>query len=103
MMACGTTQQDAIVGKWITSISNQTFDFAPDGTVTLTDHDKDVTLHGTYTFTDATHMRLQMEPGAFEIPENFVEVDIRGNQMALTGALSASGYSSVLFLTKSTD
>lgn len=97
---CGS-MQEAIVGTWQVSGKSQVVEFAQDGTMKVTDTENAKTFEGHYQFTDDTHLEMTLDPLVFGQNKTSVEVDIRTNQMVLTGIFDpASTRSSLMTFTK---
>lgn len=88
---CGTNQEEAIIDTWQVSGKEQTIEFQQDGTMLVTDNtiEGEPQLYtGRYTFADASHIDIEIDPEVFGLAEIYAEVDIRGNQMVLSGYFS---------------
>ena len=62
VLSCSKKPSTAIIGKWLYPGGSGTIEFRKDGTVTLTHDTGRNNMEGTYRFTDANHMTLQMAP-----------------------------------------
>jgi hypothetical protein len=88
---CGTNQEEAIIDTWQVSGKEQTIEFQQNGTMLVTDNtiEGEPQLYtGRYTFADASHIDIEIDPEVFGLAEIYAEVDIRGNQMVLSGYFS---------------
>jgi len=99
LTGCGKSNQEAIIGTWGVNGTNQTMEFEENGTVRVSDLESGQIITGTYTFLDDTQVEMNV-PGAFELPVVVIEVDIRFNDMAITGVFSEHGGLSGLGLTR---
>jgi hypothetical protein len=100
--ACGQSFAEEIIDIWDVAGKNHTMEFQADGTLLVTETDTNQLYAGDYTFTDANHITLHMEEAVvFGRSEIQAEIDIRGNQMVMTGHFSpASPAPTVLVLTR---
>jgi hypothetical protein len=89
---CGAHASQAILGTWEVSGREQTIEFHQDGTMIVTDitDNTNQVYTGTYIFADSTHINIEITPEVFGLAEIYAEVDIRGNQMILSGHFSPS-------------
>ena len=65
LSSCSKKPSNAIIGKWLYPGGSGTIEFRNDGTATITQEKAQLAGHnmeGTYTFTDANHMTMQMTP-----------------------------------------
>jgi hypothetical protein len=88
LSSCSKKASDAIIGKWRVQSTKETIEFRKDGTViNLQDQEQ----NGKYTFTDGSHMNLQINTGNTNMPEVSAscEVHINGDKMDMT--LTVSG------------
>ena len=86
--SCSKKASDAIIGKWRVQSTKETVEFRQDGTfINLQDQKQ----NGKYTFTDGSHMNLQINTGNTNMPEVSAscEVRINGDKMDMT--LTVSG------------
>lgn len=90
LAGCGASTEEAIIGLWEVSGQTTTIEFVHDGTIIIVETKDDTSYPGTYVFTDDTTIELTMEDNIFGTPTLVSDVDIRGNQMALTGRFSPS-------------
>lgn len=89
---CGAHASQAILGTWEVSGREQTIEFHQDGTMIVTDitDNTNQVYTGTYIFADSTHINIEITQEVFGLAEIYAEVDIRGNQMILSGHFSPS-------------
>ena len=88
LSSCSKKASAAIIGKWRVQSTKETVEFRKDGTfITLQDQKQ----NGKYTFTDGSHMNLQINTGNTNMPEISAscEVHINGDKMDMT--LTVSG------------
>lgn len=90
LAGCGASTQEAIIGLWEVGGQTTTIEFNTNGTIIIVETKDDSSYRGTYVFTDDTTIELTMEDNIFGTPTLVSDVDIRGNQMALTGRFSPS-------------
>ncbi len=98
---CGTNQEEAIIDTWQVSGKEQIIEFQQDGTMLVIDNtiEGEPQLYtGSYTFADASHITIEIAPEVFGLAEIYAEVDIRGNQMVLSGYFSAGSQAPTVFI-----
>ena len=90
LSSCSKKESAAIIGKWRVQSTKETVEFRQDGTfITLQDQKQ----NGKYTFTDGSHMNLQINTGNTNMPEISAscEVHIQGDKMDMTVTVSGQG------------
>ncbi len=97
--ACGQSFAEEIIDTWDVAGKNHTMEFHADGTLLVTETDTNQLYTGSYTFTDANHITLHMEEAVvFGRSEIQAEIDIRGNQMVMTGHFSPTSPAPTVFV-----
>ena len=103
LSSCSKKASAAIIGKWQVQGSKERVEFRKDGTVvTINDttagppgNTRTIQQETTdkYTFTDASHMSLQISTGNTNMPEISAscEVHINGDKMDMTLTISGQG------------
>jgi hypothetical protein len=83
LSSCSKKASVAIIGKWQVQGSKETVEFRNDGTVI---NPQDQKQNGKYTFTDGSHMNVQINTGNTNMPETSAscEVHIHGDKMDMT-------------------
>jgi hypothetical protein len=83
LSSCSKKTSDAIIGKWRVQSTKEIVEFRKDGTVI---NPQDQKQNGKYTFTDGSHMDLQMNTGHTNQPTASAscEVQIHGDKMDMT-------------------
>ncbi len=91
LSSCAKKASDAIIGKWRVQSTKETVEFRKDGTVINLQNQKQ--QNGKYTFTDDSHMNLQINTGNTNMPEVSAscEVHIHGDKMDMTVTVSGQG------------
>lgn len=102
LVGCGETTQQAIIGTWQMSRQNVTMEFQEDGTIIVTDRESSQVVTGTYRLNEAMQLELDMQGQMFGSRQVVFEVDLRANQMTLTGALREGGRPTVMLFTRTT-
>jgi len=90
LSSCSKKASAAIIGKWRVQSTKETVEFRQDGTfITLQDQKQ----NGKYTFTDGSHMNLQINTGNTNMPEISAscEVHINGDKMDMTVTVPGQG------------
>jgi hypothetical protein len=90
LSSCSKKASAAIIGKWRVQATKEIVEFRQDGTfITLQDQKQ----NGKYTFTDGSHMNLQINTGNTNMPEISAscEVHIQGDKMDMTLTISGQG------------
>jgi hypothetical protein len=87
LSSCSKKANDAIIGKWRTQATKEIVEFRKDGTFV---NPQDQKQNGKYTFTDGSHMNLQIDTGNTNMPEMSAscEVHIHGDKMDMTVTVS---------------
>ena len=90
LSSCSEKTSDAIIGKWRVQSTKEIVEFRKDGTVI---NPQDQKQNGKYTFTDGSHMNLQMNTGNTNMPEMSAscEVQIHGDKMDMTITVPGKG------------
>ena len=93
LSSCSKKANDAIIGKWRTHATKEIVEFRKDGTFV---NPQDQKQNGKYTFTDGSHMNLQIDTGNTNMPEMSAscEVHIHGDKMEMIITDSKSGIQS---------
>ena len=88
LSSCSKKASAAIIGKWRVQATKEIVEFRQDGTFI---NPQDQKQTGKYTFTDGSHMNLQIDTGNTNMPEMSAscEVHINGDKMDMT--LTVSG------------
>jgi hypothetical protein len=83
LSSCSKKPSDAIIGKWQPQGSKEPVEFRKDGTLV---NPQNPNQNGKYTFTDGSHMNLQINTGNTNKPTMSMtcEVRINGNKMDWT-------------------
>jgi hypothetical protein len=83
LSSCSKKASAAIIGQWRAQGSKEIVEFRKDGTVINPQNEKQ---NGTYTFTDGSHMNMQLNTGNTNLPEMSAtcEVHIQGDKMDMT-------------------
>ncbi len=81
--SCSKKTSAAIIGKWQVQATKEIVEFRKDGTFF---NPQDQKQTGKYTFTDGSHMNLQINTGNTNMPEMSAscEVHIHGDKMDMT-------------------
>ena len=102
LSSCSRKASTAIIGKWRVQSTKETVEFHKDGTIISSQqttagppgNEQTVTNEttGTYTFTDASHMNLQINTSNANQPTMSVscEVHIDGDKMNVTATVAGS-------------
>ncbi len=100
LSSCSKKASAAIIGKWQVQGSKERVEFRKDGTVITSQditagppgntHTLEQETTGTYTFTDGSHMNLQINAGDTNQPAIYVscEVHIHGDKMDVAATMS---------------
>jgi hypothetical protein len=90
LSSCSKKASTAIIGKWQVQGSKETVEFRKDGTVL---NPQNQNQSGKYTFTDGSHMNLQINTGNTNLPEMSArcEVHINGDKMDMTMTVPGQG------------
>ena len=90
LSSCSKKTSTAIIGKWQVQGSKEPVEFLKDGTFINPQNEKQ---NGKYTFTDGSHMNLQMNTGNTNMPEMSAscEVHINGDKMDMTVTIPGQG------------
>jgi len=90
LSSCSKKASAAIIGKWRVQSTKDTVEFRKDGTFI---NPQDQKQNGKYTFTDGSHMNLQINTGNTNMPEISAscEVHIQGDKMDMTVTVSGQG------------
>ena len=67
LSSCSKKASDAIIGKWRAQSTKETVEFRKDGTLINPQNEKQ---NGKFTFTDGSHMNLQINTGKTNQPDN---------------------------------
>jgi hypothetical protein len=87
LSSCSKKANDAIIGKWRAQATKEIVEFRQDGTFI---NPQDQKQNGKYTFTDGSHMNLQIDTGNTNMPEMSAscEVHVHGDKMDMTVTVS---------------
>ena len=90
LSSCSKKASAAIIGKWRVQATKEIVEFRQDGTFI---NPQDQKQTGKYTFTDGSHMNLQINTGNTNMPEISAscEVHIQGDKMDMTVTVSGQG------------
>jgi len=92
LSSCSKKASDAIIGKWRVQSTKETVEFRKDGTIIdgTVNNPQNQKQNGKYTFTDGSHMNLQINTGNTNMPEVSAscEVHIHGDKMDMTMTVS---------------
>jgi hypothetical protein len=88
--SCSKKASVAIIGKWRVQATKEIVEFRKDGTFI---NPQDQKQNGKYTFTDGSHMNLQINTGNTNMPEMSAscEVHIHGDKMDMTMTVPGQG------------
>ena len=87
LTSCSKKASSAIIGKWRVQATKEIVEFRQDGTFT---NPQDQKQNGKYTFTDGSHMNMQINTGNTNMPEMSAscEVHIQGDKMDMIVTVS---------------
>ena len=90
LSSCSKNASTAIIGKWQVQSTKETVEFRNDGTLINPQNEKQ---NGKYTFTDGSHMNLQINTGETNQPvmSASCEVHIHGDTMDMTVTVAGQG------------
>ena len=90
LSSCSKKTSDAIIGKWRVQSTKEIVEFRNDGTAISSQNQKQ---NAKYTFTDDSHMNLQINTGNTNMPEMSAscEVHIHGDKMDMTITVPGKG------------
>ena len=90
LSSCSKKASAAIIGKWQPQGSKETVEFRKDGTLV---NPQNPNQNGKYTFTDGSHINLQINTGNTNMPEMSAscEVHINGDKMDMTVTAPGQG------------
>ena len=99
LSSCSKKTSTAIIGKWQTQETKEIVEFRKDGTLIDPQNEKH---NGTYTFTDGSHMNLQINTGETNQPEMSAscEVHIHGDTMDMTVTVAGQGQKQITHFTR---
>jgi hypothetical protein len=100
LISCSKKASTAIIGKWRVQSTRETVEFRKDGTLTSSQeviagppgNAQTITNEttGRYTFTDSSHMNLQISPGNTNQPAISIRCEVRidGDKMSVVATVS---------------
>jgi hypothetical protein len=99
LSSCSKKASTAIIGKWQAQATKEIVEFRQDGTLINPQNEKQ---NGKYTFTDGSHMNMQINTGETNLPvmSASCEVQIHGDTMDMTVTVAGQGQKQITHFTR---